>query len=810
MSDPDKYERFITKDLGDGVHVILGFYKEGKEEKSEPQAFRFDKDVFKDKASVKKWLKEHDIKNIQEFVMAEKEDKEKQDSAADDETIKENEIVSRKGEVYQEIEPIDEKSEEPADVVVIKEVVSDNKPEFNIEKARRKLVEWATSGDGTISKKALLKWFLDVDGGDAQSVDSYRYPVGYVVNGNPEYCVLSLDGSWDLASGKQTGVANRGVQKKIIFIKRREGLPLNEEQMDFTVRHMSSGEPKYHVLENENSSGGIDLVPDAELKLNSSPAGSKIIYEDDEVVDVPVVPMREGVFTGTDGIPTLKKFEYFGKDAHWLEGQPILRGHTAPTELVTYKHNRIGKIINVIPRPDKKDVVAIARYYKEKLSPEDLTRIKSGVPYDGSIAYTTHTTMAEGQYNGQKYDAIEDGGYHFYHFAELPDGRGACSTKDGCGFMMNGAEVAAEVKEPIIENAAKEEESPISISLNENYWTAPVKSHILVLSQKIKDLESKSDPSLSGEIKKLKDEVARWKKQLEKLNPQQNSAPDVNTIKQFYNETRKAMVDFSGDGYEIRLNSSGGFGTLKTSDRDQAMKWAKIYVGTGKIPASMRSNYNCITKEQKQNGIDMTDYDKYAELGIEKADADTLADAGITPEMLAKESPADEGTGGYVDTVANKYLAGDLTIDDIKAKFGIEKPAEETGEYVEPEKEMSGFEEKLKERDAKIEKLTAMVNDLMQKQNAAQEALISEKAAKDFEAFVQKLNAKARQDAKVHYEGFKAEGWAYFEKNPILRQEIPKQNAKGISAGEGDNASGLQAARELFRKNQKERFGKKV
>jgi len=203
VSDPDKYERFITKDLGDGVHIILGFYKEGEEEKSEPQAFRFDKDVFKDKASVKKWLKEHDIKNIQEFAMAEKEDEEKKDSATDDETVKENEIVSRKGEVYQEIEPIDERLEEPADVIVIKEVASENKPEFNIEKARRKLVEWATSGDGTISKKALLKWFLDVDGGDAQSVDSYRYPVGYVVAGNPEYCVLSLDGSWDLLLGSR-------------------------------------------------------------------------------------------------------------------------------------------------------------------------------------------------------------------------------------------------------------------------------------------------------------------------------------------------------------------------------------------------------------------------------------------------------------------------------------------------------------------------------------------------------------------------------------------------------------------------------
>jgi len=73
-----------------------------------------------------------------------------------------------------------------------------------------------------------------------------------------------------------------------------------------------------------------------------------------------------------------------------------------------------------------------------------------------------------------------------------------------------------------------------------------------------------------------------------------------------------------------------------------------------------------------------------------------------------------------------------------------------------------------------------------------------------------KLNKAARSDAQTHYEGFKAQGWSYFDENPVLRQEIPKQNSRGVSAGEGDNASGLQAARDLFKKSQKERFGKRA
>jgi len=336
--------------------------------------------------------------------------------------------------VIEETDPINDYPNEPNDADVA----------WTPEKAKQDLIEWATS-DGKISKKKLMKYFLDVDGGDAQNVDSYRYVVGAIVDGEPQYCLRCLDDSWELASGKRTGVANRTVMKKIVFLKDREGMPLTEEQMEFTQRHMSApindSEIKLneYVLQDASEMGNIAVVNSTDIKLNSALSGSKVIYEDDNVIDVPVVPMREGVFTGSDGVPTLKKFEYFSKDAHWLEGQPIIKGHTAPTELVTYKHDRIGKLINVMTRPDKKDVVAVARYYKNKLSPDDLAKIKSGIPYDGSIAYTTHTTFEDGEYDGKRYGAIEDGGYHFYHFADLGSERGACSHEEGCGFLLNEA-----------------------------------------------------------------------------------------------------------------------------------------------------------------------------------------------------------------------------------------------------------------------------------------------------------------------------------------------------------------------------------
>jgi hypothetical protein len=156
------------------------------------------------------------------------------------------------------------------------EEISDEQPSgldsesWDANSAKSDFMDWARSEDGSVSKRSLMKWFLDVDAGDGQNPEGYRYPVGAIVKGNPYYCRKALDHSWDLASGKQTGVVNRNLQKKIVFLKNREGMPLTEDQMDFTERHMSAEKEKPdNFVEHDGIPGGFDLVAQAEIKAEN-------------------------------------------------------------------------------------------------------------------------------------------------------------------------------------------------------------------------------------------------------------------------------------------------------------------------------------------------------------------------------------------------------------------------------------------------------------------------------------------------------------------------------------------------------------
>lgn len=766
-------------------------------------------------------------------------------------------------------------------------------PNFTVDKARTKLIQWATKEDGSINKKPLLKWFLDIDGGSAQTLDSYRYPTGYVIDDQPQYCRLSLDKSWDLAAGKETGIANRNIQKKIIFIKNREGIPLTEEQFDFTERHMSSEKVDYHVLEDGNSPGGIDFIPETELKLNSSPAGSKVIYEDNDIIDVPVIPMREGVFTGSDGIPTLKKFEYFGKDAHWLEGQPILKGHTKPTEMVTYKHNRIGKLMNVTARPDKKDVVAVARYYKEKLSPEDLNRIKSGNPYDGSIAYTTHTSFTEGDYNGQKYNAVEDGGYHFYHFAELANGTGACSSSQGCGFMLN--------ESPDVEVKLNETETSVntldsfynelrradiefngsgySVKLNSktggngimatsdrmeaNEWAKMYVSKGLIPIEMKQNYncpdaeksgsgkgscggsEGKEDKKSSGGKKSpitmvreggetamlLKipgksvdksDEMATFiykgpGKKMEVIPPVSELAKDSHQSSEWWNKVVSGEID--------KVGAQDFLG----KKRDEYETYAKNTGDKKAVAGALKAINNDLKKLQGFPDLKYGAFDGEGNPLSEKVMKDILGKSGNemwTPQQKAqyegaRKSMTPKEKKEFMEFQSKKSrqkrnsrsqnnyntIGNNMTEEYIQAETSVE----DSEEIV--QKMNEAFEQKLNERDSRIKELETQVDDLVQKQNAAEEAIIAEKARVDFEAFTMKLNKAHQKDAQVHYDGFKSDGWAYFDAHPgvFKADEIVKMNSVGVAAAEGDSAfSSLQNAREMLKKSQKERFSKRV
>lgn len=533
---------------------------------------------------------------------------------------------------------------------------------------KERLVDWATDESGHIQKKLLVKWFLDIDGGSGQDALNYRYPVGSIAGGQPVYDVVGIDHSWDLAAGKKTGIANRMIQKKIIFLKRREKFPLTEEQLDFVSRHMTSGDftkqdssgniektysnelrtasvykgynDNFYVLlnndiklnaigrqdalnvayefarsgkpnitnielnseyeENDEYPGYMKLNEDNtivnnDIKYNNVAHYGKVIVETDDYIDIPVIPMREGVFIGTDGVPTLKKYEEFSKDAHWLEGQPILHGHTRPNEIVTYKHDRIGKLWGIQPRPETRDVYAIARYWKGKISPEKLNEIRSGHPYDGSIAYTCETVPEQGVYNGEKYNAVEKTGYHFYHFAEV--GEGACSVEKGCGFNLNSTvnndnDGEFMTKDDVKENACSSkkkgakkemaeytEEDILVVDENGNECMnselvdgmCPVKEGETEEIEETEEVKENSSKSVSVEVKipdefmtklnsivddniALKEEVANLSTKIGEFEIKINGAYDENEVKENSAPSSEEIDDYNA--FYARLNAS--------------------------------------------------------------------------------------------------------------------------------------------------------------------------------------------------------------------------------------------------------------
>lgn len=659
-------------------------------------AYRFDSKVFTEDEA-KKWLDDRSI-GYSDFIPYE--------AGPDvDDVLKENAYISR-------LKEVDEVSWDDA-------------------KAKRDLVAWATNEEGRISKKNLMKWFLDVDGGSGQDPNGYRYPVGSIRDGVPVYDARGIDHSWDLAAGKKTGVANRAIQRKIVFLKQREKLPLTDEQSEFVQRHMAVGsgvavktykndlrsatvlrenstfyvrtdtdrlldpanEREAHqiaydyarsgsldgtiikmnvsIREDADKPGGLDVASDGIDRRNEAIEtgairfnqayidDSKVIEETDDYIEIPVIPMREGVFIGTDGVRTLKDFDAIRQDAHWLEGQPILRGHTAPTEIVTYKHPKIGKLRNVIVRPDFRDVSAIARYYKDKITADELDRIRSGKQWDGSIAYTTNTVPVKGEFQTRSgtfepYDAVEKDGFYFYHFADLGDQEGACSVERGCGFNMNSA---GDIADTIKQNCGCDDE---------------------MTSKKAKKQETE-EPVL--------------------------------------------VVD------------------------DEGNECLESEMVDGKCPKK------------------------------EEAPAAAEVDEELEEELEEEEKPKANASP----------KTGPVTV---KVKI----PEEFTVKMNSVVSENMILKRKLAD-------LTEKVEGLVQKQNEASAAQKAEAEEKDFKAFAAKLNVASQDEAKTHYEGFKQNGWGYFDDKPgVFAPDVKEQKFNGIGAVSPDVASDRAAARAELKK----------
>jgi hypothetical protein len=156
-----------------------------------------------------------------------------------------------------------------------------------------------------------------------------------------------------------------------------------------------------------------------------------------EYVEVEAIPMSEGVFTGTDGKPTLKQFNEFAPYAHWFDGTPITNDHLANHGIPEVMPNtpRPGKLINAHARENRRDIQATARYFVSDLTPEKMDRLMNGPPLHGSPEYRAVLKDESGVWtDGQSYQRKELGPYVVYNYAEVT--KGAC-TPPKCGILLN-------------------------------------------------------------------------------------------------------------------------------------------------------------------------------------------------------------------------------------------------------------------------------------------------------------------------------------------------------------------------------------
>jgi hypothetical protein len=68
VQDPEKFEKFRVKDLGNGVKITLGKLRHS--DRWEIQNYMFEKERFKDRESVRRWLEEHlkaEIRTLLDF-----------------------------------------------------------------------------------------------------------------------------------------------------------------------------------------------------------------------------------------------------------------------------------------------------------------------------------------------------------------------------------------------------------------------------------------------------------------------------------------------------------------------------------------------------------------------------------------------------------------------------------------------------------------------------------------------------------------------------------------------------------------------
>jgi len=257
----------------------------------------------------------------------------------------------------------------------------------------------------------------------------------------PEGKCYTHDGTDEGREAAKTKAEEQG--QAIEASKHANSSPLSYEYLKAVYDRIMAHPSIWDVIKNEirvqarASAGGTLKAKYSKEFNNAEVAGD--ITETDDYIDVPTVFCKAGVFTGSNGIPTLKKYESLKASAPWMLGTPITPEHIQ-TDTVRPTDRRLGHIVSAKARDETQDLFGISRFFKQNLNDDELQKIRNRQFPGGSPGYFTPIEHETGEFDGKQYQAVETGPYVFGEYAVFFDGtRAACEREDGCGPYMNSA-----------------------------------------------------------------------------------------------------------------------------------------------------------------------------------------------------------------------------------------------------------------------------------------------------------------------------------------------------------------------------------
>lgn len=283
--------------------------------------------------------------------------------------------------------------------------------------------------------------------------------------------------------------------------------------------------------DNDNDGDAGDKTLQAAKSFNAAELLPDIV-ETDEYFDIPTVFAKEGVFTGTDGIPVLRTYETLKANAPRFLGVPLTDTHLL-TDTLRPTDRWLGHSISATARDDHRDVFGVSRYFKKELNTQEIERIRNKEFPDASPAFFTSRKPENGEFQGKKYNAVEVGPLVVTEYANFFEDKGfgtkgACPRTDGCGPYQH---AAFDSHDPALTGKEGGDMTETDLIETDQTETEPAAPDVNELTERLTNLEKvlnsgtlpngKEIESIRADLNQVKDEMKNFNSAVKVLTDMQ-------------------------------------------------------------------------------------------------------------------------------------------------------------------------------------------------------------------------------------------------------------------------------------------------